>query len=605
MKEKTDNAGAGTLAGFKAYSAYIWKENKKSYLLSFLFFPAFIAANYVQIYLPKLAVKELEEGQTILHLGISVLGVIVLLMVSVTLRERILARIRIANRKLVQKMSNDYAEKMLYVDYGYLEDPEFLTLRNKAKESLFGGSIGDGNTGQARLHIFLETCNNTIAVAGNLLLYGWYLFCLQPWLVPVLIITNSAMFLVNQTQKKYENRYSKELSDVWQKLDYASRKAGDFAMAKDIRLYGMQDWLYGMINKYSRERMGYKAKDMRIGMADSAIFALISGCFYACFYGCVLHALWNGSMKISDVVFYAGMGPALYHMTDWDLIHNVQMLIRTSLAFNRFESFINYGENTGKKDVALQRKAPMLELENVSFAYPGAKKAVLADFNLRIMPGEKLAVVGVNGAGKTTLMKLICGLLHPTKGQILLDGKDMAEMDAEDRYAHFSCAFQEIQFLPLSIRDNIACDPVSAVDERIWECLKQAGMEEAVRNLPKGLDSKLEKSIHEDAVDFSGGQKQKLILAKALYREAGVLILDEPTAALDALAENEIYEKYARFADGKTSFFVSHRLSSTRFCDRIILIDGGRLAEQGTHDELMQQDGLYAKMFRLQSHYYK
>lgn len=604
MKEKTGNTGASTRAGFMAYFAYVWKENKKCYLLSFLFFPAFIIANYVQIYLPKLAVKELEEGQTILHLGVAVLGVVALLMVSVTLRERIRARIRNANKMLVQKMSNAYAEKMLYVDYGCLEDAQFISLRNKTNESLFGGNMGDGNYGEARLDRFLETANSTIAVIGNLLVYGWYLFRLQPWLLVILIVTNSAMFLVNQTQRKFENRYSKQLSAVWQKLDYTSRKAGDFTMAKDIRLYGMQDWIYGMIDRYSRERMSYKAKDMKLGMVDSAIFALISGTFYACFYGCVLHTLWNGSMKISDVVFYAGMGPALYHMTDWDLIHNVRELIRVSLAYQRFENFMNYGEDSGKKDVPLQRKAPLLELKNVSFSYPGAEETVLEDFNLRIMPGEKLAVVGVNGAGKTTLMKLICGLLHPTKGKILIDGKDMEEMDAEDRYSHFSCAFQEIQFLPLSIRDNIASEPDAKEDGKIWDCLEKVGMAETVHKLPQGLESKLEKSINEDGVDFSGGQKQKLILAKALYRDAGVLILDEPTAALDALAENEIYENYAQFASGKTSFFVSHRLSSTRFCDKIILIDGGRLAEQGTHDELISKDGLYAKMFHLQSHYY-
>lgn len=595
-----------TWRGLTAYLKYIWKEYKQFYFLGILFFPAYILSNYVQIYLPKLVVQELEEKKGIIHLGISVLGVILVLMISIFLREKVRARIKSGNRKLIQKMSNDYANKMLYVDYSYLEDKEFLVLRNKTKESIFGGSIGDGNGGETSIYNFNETLVSCVAVVGNLFLYSWYLYLLSPWLLMVLVITNASMFLTNQLQRKYENRYSKELSDVWQKLDYASRKAEDFSMAKDVRLYGMKGWISGLIDRYCKERMFYKKKDMKIGMLDSTIFAIISGTYYAFFYGCVLWQLWAGKLAISDVIFYAGMGPALYRMTDYDLIQNVRRIIRSAISFQRFEVFINYGENTGEQEVPLQREAPLLEIRNLSYQYPGAEKPVLSDFNLRITPGEKIAIVGVNGAGKTTLMKLVCGLLHPTSGKIFLNGLDMEEMEAEERYTHFSCAFQDIQFLPLSIRENISMKMGDGKeDEHIWNCLRQAGMEETIQNLPLKLDTKMEKSIHEDAVDFSGGQRQKLIFARALYRDAGVLILDEPTAALDALAENEIYERYADFARDKTSFFVSHRLSSTRFCDRIILIDGGKVAEEGTHEELLARNGLYAKMFEMQSQYYK
>lgn len=597
---------ASTRIGLISYLKYIWKEGRTFYLLALLFFPAYIVANFVQIYLPKLVVQELEEQKTIVHLGISVLIIVIILMVSVFLREKIRAKIQSGNRKLVQQMSNDYANKMLYVDYGYLEDPKFMVLRNKTKESLFGGSIGDGNGANARIDNFMQTSVAAVAVVGNLLLYSYYLYLLTPWLLMILVITNASMFLMNQLQIKYENSYSKELSEAWQKLDYASRKAGDFSMAKDVRLYQMKGWISMLIDKYCKVRLGYKAKEMKIGMLDSTVFAIISGIYYACFYGCVLQQLWIGNLAISDVIFYAGMGPVLYQMTDYDLIQNVKGIIHSSIAFHRFEIFMNYGENTGVHDIPLQKQAPLLELKDVSFTYPGAEEAVLSHFNLRVEPGEKIAVVGINGAGKTTLMKLICGLLHPTTGTILLNGKDMEEMEAEERYTYFSCAFQDVQFLPVSIRENIAMQAGDiSDDERIWYCLRQAGMEETIQKLPHKLDTRMEKNIHDDAVDFSGGQRQKLIFARALYRETGVLILDEPTAALDALAENEIYEKYADFSKDKTSFFVSHRLSSTRFCDRILLIDGGTIAEEGTHEELLTRDGLYAKMFSMQSQYYK
>lgn len=174
--------------------------------------------------------------------------------------------------------------------------------------------------------------------------------------------------------------------------------------------------------------------------------------------------------------------------------------------------------------------------------------------DLTVRKGEKIAIVGVNGAGKTTLMKLACGLLQPVSGRILLNGRDMAQMEAEERYSWFSCAFQDIQFLPLSIRENISMVKDNTDNSRVWECLKQAGIKEEIGNLPLKLDTLMEKNLNKNAVDFSGGQKQKLILARALYRNAGVLVLDEPTAALDALAENDIYEKYSRFAKVKLHF---------------------------------------------------
>ncbi len=302
---------------------------------------------------------------------------------------------------------------------------------------------------------------------------------------------------------------------------------------------------------------------------------------------------------------------------------------------------MEYGEDTGKGEVPVQKDAPSIVLEHVGFSYPGTEKEVLKDIDLQVRPGEKVAIVGVNGAGKTTLMKLICGLLHPTSGRILINGVDMETMEAEERYVWFSCTFQDVQFLPLSIRENISQEIRNADfvregisqkmgdgsqpnmmgsaeerdvenhlpeyhegDEKIWRCLELAGIRREIEELPDQLDTLLEKNINEDATDFSGGQRQKLILARALYRDAGALILDEPTAALDALAENEIYEKYAEFARGKTSFFVSHRLSSTQFCDRILLLDGGIIAEEGTHDELLAAGGIYGKMFAMQSEYY-
>ena len=590
--------------GLCLYIRYIWKEKKSIYLMGILFFPAYILSNYLQVYLPKMVIMELEEKRTITHFGISIMGLSFFLILCIFIKVKMLSRIKYSNRFINQRMQNEYSQKLLYVDYKYLEDQEFLTVRDKVKESLFGGSVGD-EWERAKLADFMKTLVTLAAVTGNVVLYAYHLCKLSYWMLAIFLIAPFIMVLTQKTVMKNERDNAVKASGVWQKLDYVIRKTEDFSMAKDVRMYQMDVWLSGLLEKLCKKRLEYKAKELKPRCALSVISTLVFGVYHAGLFAAILAGLWNGNINVADVVFYAGMGPALYFLMEEDFLNNIRRLFQLSVEFKRFREYTDYGENTGKTDIPVNRKTPVIEFQHVSFTYPGSDREVLKDINLVVEKGEKIAIVGVNGAGKTTLMKLTCGLLLPASGRILLDGKDMAQMEPEERYSWFSCAFQDIQFLPLSIKENISMLIEYADNLKIWDCLKQAGIKDEVGSLPLRLDTMMEKTLNKNAVDFSGGQKQKLILARALYRDAGVLVLDEPTAALDALAENDIYEKYARFTKDKTSFFVSHRLSSTRFCDRILLIDGGNIAEEGTHEELLAAGGLYAGMFEMQSKYYK
>ena len=590
--------------GLCLYIRYIWKEKKSIYLMGILFFPAYILSNYLQVYQPKMVIMELEEKRTITHFGISIMWLSFFLILCIFIKVKMLSRIKYSNRFINQRMQNEYSQKLLYVDYKYLEDQEFLTVRDKVKESLFGGSVGD-EWERAKLADFMETLVTLAAVTGNVVLYAYHLCKLSYWMLAIFLIAPFIMVLTQKTVMKNERDNAVKASGVWQKLDYVIRKTEDFSMAKDVRMYQMDVWLSGLLEKLCKKRLEYKAKELKPRCALSVISTLVFGVYHAGLFAAILAGLWNGNINVADVVFYAGMGPALYFLMEEDFLNNIRRLFQLSVEFKRFREYTDYGENTGKTDIPVNRKTPVIEFQHVSFTYPGSDREVLKDINLVVEKGEKIAIVGVNGAGKTTLMKLTCGLLLPASGRILLDGKDMAQMEPEERYSWFSCAFQDIQFLPLSIKENISMLIEDADNLKIWDCLKQAGIKDEVGSLPLRLDTMMEKTLNKNAVDFSGGQKQKLILARALYRDTGVLVLDEPTAALDALAENDIYEKYARFTKDKTSFFVSHRLSSTRFCDRILLIDGGNIAEEGTHEELLAAGGLYAGMFEMQSKYYK
>ncbi|MCI8339600.1 MAG: ABC transporter ATP-binding protein [Lachnospiraceae bacterium] len=599
-----------TWQAFWGYVGYIWREKKVLFLYGVLFFPAFILANYLQVYLPKMIIMELEEKRSITCLGLSVLAFVFVLCLAILLREQMYSRLRYGNRQIARKQQQDYTNKLLYVDYGYLEDQEFLSMRNMVKESIFGGGIG----GQGRAHLmdFMPEAVMLIAAVGNVILYLYYLSKISFLLILVLFAVIFLGTVINvKVFRKNERKHAMRSADTWQKLDYVTRKTEDFSMAKDVRLYDMSPWLTGLIDEYLRERLSFKKREMTSRGLGDAVYMLSIGIFMASLLGMLLLGFWDGGIGVSDMVFYANMGPALYHLLNREVSGRCFLLFQIMTEYQRFQTFMEYGEDTGKVDVPVQKEAPSIALEHVSFSYPGAEKEVLSDISLQVRAGEKVAIVGVNGAGKTTLMKLICGLLHPTSGRILLNGVDMEAMEAEERYAWFSCTFQDVQFLPVSIRENITQEIQNATSvgrdqsQKIWHCLEQAGIRKEIEGLPGGLDTLMEKNINENATDFSGGQRQKLILARALYRDAGGLILDEPTAALDALAENDIYEKYAEFAREKTSFFVSHRLSSTRFCDRILLLDGGKIAEEGTHEELLAAGGIYGKMFAMQSKYYQ
>ena len=279
-------------------------------------------------------------------------------------------------------------------------------------------------------------------------------------------------------------------------------------------------------------------------------------------------------------------------------------------------------ENQDAEPAKMTRKQPLypgtlqeLCFEHVSFSYPNADRKVLDDISFTLHAGETLALVGRNNAGKSTIIKLLCRLFEPQEGRILWNGTDIRAFPPETYFARLACVFQDFKLFPFRLWENIATTEAEggsvseglSAEERqhLYEILQKVDMDAAIAALPSGLDTYLDKQIYDDATDFSGGQRQKIAIARALYKESDLAVLDEPTAALDPLAESEVYEHFAELVSGKTALFVSHRMSASRFCDRILVLDGGKIIAEGSHDALVKQDGLYRKLYEAQAQYYQ
>ena len=245
-----------------------------------------------------------------------------------------------------------------------------------------------------------------------------------------------------------------------------------------------------------------------------------------------------------------------------------------------------------------------IELQHVDFAY--GEEKIFEDLNLIIEEGQKLAIVGANGAGKTTLIKLISGLYRPQKGRILINGVDISQVNPKEVFSVTSLVFQDVEIFANSIGENITSLVPEKIDKnRLNKVITDAGLLETIQELERGYETNLTTYIDESGISLSGGQQQKLMLAKALYKDAPILILDEPTAALDPIAEAHLYEQYGNLTKNKTSIFISHRLSSTQFCNRVVFMEKGKIVQDGSHQQLMALEGPYRRMFSAQAHYYQ
>ncbi len=485
--------------------------------------------------------------------------------------------------------------------FPHIEDPDYLKLSEKAQK------CGDSNS-EASEYIWTtltELLTNVICFIVYLLLLAQ----VGPWVAALCIALSAAGYFAGEHIRAWRYRHREEEGALLHKTDYVIYRSRDMKLAKDIRIFGIGPWLTELYEKYVRLMQDFYVKayrqDMWADLLDVGLALLRNGAAY----GLLIAMALEGKLTAAAFVLYF---TAVSGFTQWvtGIFSGLGELHRQSLDLTAMREFLEEPElfrfEDGKPLPVKEEHLYTLELRDVSFRYPGADHDTLSHINLTIHPGEKLAVVGKNGAGKTTLIKLLCGLYDPTEGQVLLDGEDIRQYNRRDYYKHFAAVFQQFSVLAGTMAENVAQTSSEKVDlPRMWDCLERAGIADKIRELPQKENTHLGREVYLDGIDLSGGQMQRLMLARALYKDAPVVVLDEPTAALDPIAESDLYQKYNDLTGNCTSVYISHRLASTRFCDRVLLIENGGIAEEGTHEELLAAGGRYAYLFDIQSKYYK
>lgn len=571
------------------------KWDKKSLVYFFIRVPALVLQPIVTAYIPKAIIDCINEGVTVgrLIIVVALLSVVFALTTWLApfMQELLLGSARIIRMRYAVMAF----QKNLNTSYTNIESLEGREKNKRAMEfyrSYYSSSAD-----------FLDTCNQFLVCIVGVITSLTLIYKINVFMILLITATCVAEFFLLRFLNKKEKGVKNARSNVFVKFDYYYSLSKDLTAAKDIRLYGFTDYfLYavaGLIKELEKITSKYMHQSVKVG-GTRALLNLVRELVA---YAYLTYLVFQNRLSVSDFIFYFGI---ITGFSNWitNAVFLYSNLERCCNDCSAFREFVESKEENREKPNVDFRKIDSIEFKNVSFTYPSAEKSTIKNMSFKVNGGENIAIVGENGAGKTTAIKLLCGLYYPTEGDILINGKSSRDFSNDSYFSLFSPVFQDYQFLPMTVAENICAD--SDYDkEKLYSALEQAGIADKINSLDKKENSFMIKDVYKDAVDFSGGEKQKLLLAKAIYKDAPVLILDEPTSALDPIAENELYLKYNELTQGKLSFFISHRLSSTRFCDRILFIKDGKIAEEGTHEELMALKGSYYKMYQLQSYYYK
>lgn len=489
--------------------------------------------------------------------------------------------------------------KTLSMEYETLETPEMLDRLQKAKRA----TSGDWQGVQGMMTYMQTMMIYVVSVVVSTVIMTSF----NPWIILVVGILSVIQFLFfDYIRRKDKKEMWDAMMPHWRKLEYMENVTTDFSYAKDIRLFGMRGFLSKRQKKVYDKELEHWRKSRQYWVWNTLFAHGIAFVRNLIVVGWLIWSVVNSGLSIGNFTLYFASAMAFSEAVN-QLLIAISGLKERSAHTDDFRSYMDIpiSDETAETIPIPEAEDYTFTFENVSFRYKGQEKYALKNINITLSPGEKLAVVGLNGAGKTTFIKLLLRLYDVTEGRILLNGTDIRSFDRAEYFKMFAPAFQDVTVFAFPMSENVSMsEPFNTDKEKAESVLRSAGLGEKIDSLEKGVDTELLKVLYDDGVDLSGGEKQKLALARALYKDSKIIVLDEPTAALDALAEYRLYQSFDGMIGKKTAVYISHRLSSTRFCDRVAMFAKGEMVESGTHEELMALDGEYAEMFRVQAQYY-
>ena len=563
--------------------------------------PVGVALNYCSIYLPSLIVKQAISGNAFYDIALAIGSFFIIQMLLSQLKEGFMVRfIGAMDAQLKYAVQYLINERSLTRPYEEYEKKEIRDLRNRAMSASYwnGGGVGE----------FSEKVTYMLQYILSYVLFGGIIASFSPWMLPIIMVEPILSLICTRAYQKWAHKHREYESNLSSKLGYAEELPDDFTAGKDIRVYGMSGWLsniyYGIVKEMNGWERKKASKSFLSSLSSLVVILIRDSLAYAFLIGMAI----NKQITVDQFVLYFA-AVAQFASFFGGILNTWGGLHASSLRVCDVRKYIDTDVTKAcgdKKADEHMLSAPEIEFDNVSYRYDGSDDYVLKNVSLKFKAGESLALVGLNGAGKTTLVKLLCGLYKPTSGQIRVNGIPTDRFALKEYYRLFSPVFQDSKTAFFTVAEIVSGDLNGNYNSsRVEECIRRAGLGKKLDSLPKGIHTVLDKQVDSEGTAFSGGETQKLMMARALYKDAPILVLDEPTAALDPIAESKIYEEYQSMTKGKTSLFISHRLASTRFCDKVIYIENGEITEIGTHEELLSAGGEYSRLYEMQSCWYR
>lgn len=547
------------------------------------------------VFLPKLLIDEFQSGRNIKRMVIITLVFVIAYIMVMAIDSFCTQTYQKKVDEFTRYFEMQHKQKCAEMDFDLTEDPKILDLASKAQNGLdwYGGVDG-----------FMTQFTNMVSGFLSILSTGAVLFTGSVWVILISITVLVLNFLITNKSKSIVRKQNEDTAILDRKLNYNFWQSYDFKYGKDIRLYDASDMLINNCNEVADEFIDV----VRVGNNKiaglSGISSIINTVNSVGMYGILGLMAINKLITIGNFTMYASAASQFTNGM-MSTIGSLQNLFMVSTYLYNYVDFMGIKTDSAfGNDLIDKNGKHTIEFKDVWFKYPRTDKYVLQGVNIKINSGEKLSIVGLNGAGKTTFIKLLCRLYKVDKGEILIDGKNINSYDFDEYEYLFSVVFQDFKLFAFSIKENVSISE-NPNDERVQNLCEKVGLGDKIASLDKGIETSLFRQFDKEGIEPSGGEQQKMSIARALYKDSPIVILDEPTAALDPVAEYEIYRQFNGFVESKTAIYISHRLSSCRFCDRIAVFSGNNIAEYGTHDELVSiENGIYSKMWKAQAQYY-